>query len=198
MTLNPNARPSGRTPNLKFRLATSELHELFDSETWDRARGYVGAFSSTQASPREIRGEVTGHHGTYTTFLRRVGDSLECACSCLAASEMNCKHSAALGLTYLRDSRSFQAMAARDRIEIRALKDVHKFLERTTLEDLVEEIRDRGITQKQVVQILGINAGLFGSAKRLEKRGRRYGFLNACKLACAYLLGIIEQGGLHR
>ncbi len=67
--------------------------------------------------------------------------------------------------------------------------------DRTSLEDLVAELRDRGITQKQIVEILGINSGLSGSAKRLEKRGRRYGSLNACKLARAYLPGVVERQG---
>jgi hypothetical protein len=108
---------------------------------------------------------------------------------------MDCKHAAALGLTYLRDPGSFKALATADRTEVRALADVVRFLKGTSLEDLVSELQARGITQKQLVDILGINGGLFYSAKRLEKRGRRYGFLNACKLACAYLLDVVEHQG---
>ncbi|MBI2191994.1 MAG: hypothetical protein HYU36_08425 [Planctomycetes bacterium] len=108
---------------------------------------------------------------------------------------MDCKHAAALGLTYLHDPGSFKDIPKTNRTEVRALADVSKFLKGTSLDALVEELRARGITQKQVVEILGINSGLFGSAKRLEKRGRRYGFLNACKLACAYLLEVVEQEG---
>jgi hypothetical protein len=189
----PTKKPGAS--RLLFPLTERELRKSFGEETWRRAQEYVGAFYATEAGPREIRGSVTGHGDTYSTFLRRVGGYLECACSCPAADDMNCKHAAALGLTYLRGPASFKAMAGKNRTEIRAMGDVSKFLKGTTLDDLVKQLQDRGVTQKQVIEILGINQGLFGSAKRLEKRGRRYGFLNACKLACAYLLGVIEKQG---
>lgn len=179
----------------RFPLTEKELRNSFDPKTWGRAQDYVGAFENPEATSREIRGNVTGNYGTYTAILRRIGDSLEFACSCPAADDMDCKHAAALGLTYLRDPGVFQEMAKADRAEVRAVADVSKFLKGSTLERLVEELRARGITQKQVIEILGINSGLFGSAKRLEERGRRYGFLNACKLACAYLLEVIEREG---
>lgn len=191
----PRGRPKIALPRSRFPLTEKELRDTFASKTWERAQDYVGSFFGTEASHREIRGEVTGNYGTYSTVLRRVGDALECACSCPAAEDMDCKHAAALGLTYLRDPGSFKDQAAADRTEVRALVDVSKFLKGTSLEDLVADLRDRGIPQKQIVEILGINSGLFGSAKRLEKRGRRYGFLNACKLACAYLLGVVERQG---
>ncbi len=189
----------GRTktpvPQPRFPLTEKELRRSFDPKTWSRAQDYVGAFENLEITPREIRGNVTGNYGTYTTILRRIGDDLEFACSCPAADDMDCKHAAALGLTYMRDPGSFKEIAAANRAEVRALADVSKFLKGRSLEQLVEELRDRGVTQKQVVEILGINSGLFGSAKRLEKRGRRYGLLNACKLACAYLLEVVEQEG---
>jgi hypothetical protein len=155
----------------------------------------VGTFESPEVASREIRGDVTGNYGTYTAILRRVGNGLECACSCPAADDMDCKHAAALGLTYLREPDAFKEIPTANRTEVRALADVSKFLKGTSLDALVEELRARGIAQKQAVEILGINSELFGSAKRLEKRGRRYGFLNACKLACAYLLDVVEQEG---
>jgi len=192
MARSTTSQPSQRSA---FALTEKELRECFDPKTWSRAQDYVEAFGGREHSPSEIRGIVSGNYGTYTTILRRVGDVLECACSCPAADDMDCKHAAALGLTYLRAPRFFKEIAGRDRTEVRALRDISKFLKGTSLEALVEELRGRGITQKQVVEALGINAGLFASAKRLEKRGRRYGFLNACKLACAYLLETVEEQG---
>jgi hypothetical protein len=194
-SMSPTGSTRGAIPRSRFPLTEKELRDTLASKTWSRAQDYVGGFFGTEACPREIRGEVTGNYGTYTTVLRRVGDALECVCSCPAAEDMDCKHAAALGLTYLRDPGSFKELATADRTEVRALVDISKFLKGTSLEELVTELRDRGITQKQVVEILGINSGLFGSAKRLEKRGQRYGFLNACKLACAYLLGVVESQG---
>ncbi len=87
---------------------------------------------------------------------------------------MDCKHAAALGLTYLREPASFRKMAASDRAEFRALASVSKLLEGTSLERLVAQLRARGITQK---------------------RGRPYGFLNACKLACVFLLEVLDREG---
>jgi uncharacterized Zn finger protein len=68
---------------------------------------------------------------------------------------MECKHAAALGLTYLREPASFREMAASDRSEFRALASVSRLLEGTSLEKLIAQLRARGITQKRLAEILG-------------------------------------------
>ena len=169
-----------------------QLRSRVDAKTYQRAQEYVGHFTHRTIDENEISGKVKGNYGTYITF-HRVSEWLEGRCSCQAADEMFCKHSVALGLTYLEAPESFKKKKKVGRKEITGLDDISRYLSSVTLDDLVKELKGKGITQKRIIEILNMNPGLFSSAKRCEQRGRYYNFLGALKLSCLYLLDLVEQ-----
>jgi uncharacterized Zn finger protein len=170
-----------------------QLRSRVDAKTYQRAQEYIGHFTHRTIDENEISGKVKGNYGTYTTFLRVSDRYLEGRCSCQAADEMFCKHSVALGLTYLEAPENFKKKKKVGRKEITGLDDISHYLSSVTLDDLVKELKEKGITQKRTIEILNMNPGLFGSAKRCEQRGRYYNFLGALKLSCLYLLDLVEQ-----
>ena len=181
---------------INFSFSEAQLRAKVSQKTYQRAQEYVMQFTHQTIQGNEISGKVEGNYGTYTTFLHvsDKGDFLEGRCSCRAADQDFCKHSAALGLTYLATPESFvqkekagkAGKVARE--EIKSLDDVAAYLKRVTLDELVKELKARGTSQKSLLEILKMNPNLFSSAKRCEQRGRYYNFLNALKLACLYLL----------
>jgi len=166
-----------------------QLKSLCNSRTYNRAWKYAGSFIKRTIDGSEISGIVGGNYGDYFTTLNL--KELKATCTCKSGDDL-CKHAIALGLTYIVSPESFRRKEKDVVIKkIRRLSDIPEFLDSVTLDDLVKELKKRKITQKEITRILNMNQNLFISAKRCEKIGHRYNFLNACKLACMYLIEII-------
>ena len=176
-----------------FSLDAKGFRRKFDDKVWVRAQDYVGSFKECQAASREIRGNVIGSAGIYTIRLRRLGRRLECLCTCPAGEYMDCKHAAALGLSYIREPGCFRVLPTSGTTEGRALIALTKEARRTSLGSLLEGLRKRGIGRDLLTKSFGIQARDLTAAIRLKKQGRRRSFQHLLKIACIHLLHAIHH-----
>jgi hypothetical protein len=73
------------------------------------------------------------------------------------------------------------------------LDELEDYLEGITLEELLEECRRRGITQKRLAKMFRLPANFLTVVKSSERKGHYFNFIGACKLACLYVLSMSEQ-----
>ena len=70
------------------------------------------------------------------------------------------------------------------------LDELEQYLEGVTLEQLLDECRQRGITQKRLAGMFRLPPGFLSVVKRSERMGHYFNFIGACKLACLYVLSL--------
>jgi uncharacterized Zn finger protein len=110
------------------------------------------------------------------------------ACSCYIGKHGYCHHCAALALTYLNDPASFQEIKPKPLTTLKELADLHEYLQGTTLDALLQELKAHGITQKAFAQAIGMSSRHLSAVKSSELRNRFYHELGATKLACLWVL----------
>ncbi|HEY4721601.1 MAG TPA: hypothetical protein VII92_07115 [Anaerolineae bacterium] len=62
-----------------------------------------------------------------------------------------------------------------------------------TLEELLAECRQRGITQKRLAGMFRLPPNFLSVVKRSERIGHYFNFIGACKLACLYVLSLPDS-----
>jgi len=75
-------------------------------------------------------------------------------------------------------------------MNIKTIDQVEEEIKRVTLNELLGELKDRGITQKRLAKMFGMQPNFLTTVKRCERKGHYYKFLGACKMGCIYLLGL--------
>ena len=65
---------------------------------------------------------------------------------------------------------------------------MNQYLQGTTLDALLQELKTHGITQKAFAQAIGMNSRHLSAVKSSELRNRFYHELGATKLACLWVL----------
>lgn len=73
------------------------------------------------------------------------------------------------------------------------LNELETYLQDTSLESLLDECRQRGITQKRLAEMFRLPSNFLSVVKRSERKGHYFNFIGACKIACLYVLEIDEQ-----
>jgi hypothetical protein len=63
-----------------------------------------------------------------------------------------------------------------------------EYLRGVTLDDLIEQLRAIGITQKAFAESLGMNTRHLSAVKSSERRNRYFNELGAIKVACLWFL----------
>lgn len=160
---------------------------------WPQAGGpkvtrYVGQFWDRQRRERRITAVVEGNHGDYTVVVEAREDSLWSACSCYIGKHGGCHHCVALGKTFLADPASFVVIEKVARTAVTDLDSLQAYLNSVTLDDLVKELRDKGITQKAFCESIGMASQHLSAVKSSELRNRRFHELGATKLAVLWVL----------
>ena len=97
--------------------------------------------------------------------------------------------------TFLQEPKSFKVIRCKTRKEVKTLEDVAPYLKGITLETLLQDLKEQGITQKQVAESIGMSPRHLSAVKSSELRHRYFHELGATKLACVWLL---EQFGQAR
>lgn len=158
----------------------------------DKARRYVGQFYNATRRGTKITAQVEGNHGTYTVSVQAEGQHLTSACSCYTGKGGDCHHCHALGLTFLNDPSAFQEIRPKTLNEIQSLPELEEYLQGTTLDALLRELRVKGVTQKAFAESIGMNPRHLSAIRSSELRNRYYNELGATKLACLWVLEHIK------
>ena len=176
-----------------MRRSTVEVLKSLIQQDWPqtpsaKSRPYVGVFFDRTRTGRKITARVEGNHGAYTVSIENKGKYLDSACSCYIGRDGDCHHCHALALTFLKDADSFTVTKTRRRKEVRTVADVSSYLKGVTLDSLLKQLKDQGITQKALAEGMGMNSRHLSAIKSSELRNRYFNELGATKLACLWVL----------
>lgn len=156
-----------------------------------KAQRYVGKFWGRTRRGNKITGMVAGNHGNYTVSIETQESLLRSRCSCYIGKHGSCHHCAALGLTFLAEPDSFIVLP---QVVVTAvdrpgnLAELQAYLDGVTLDDLVKQMRGKGITQKAFCEAVGMSTQHLSAVKSSELRNRRFHELGAIKLAVLWVL----------
>ncbi len=157
-----------------------------------KAQNYIGKFFGGTRVAARISAQVAGNYGIYTVSIEAKEGGLVSACSCYIGKGGYCHHCEALAWTFLQDPTCFQVIETRKLEEVRSLDDVHSYLVGVTLETLLKQLREKGITQKAFAESIGMNPRHLTAIKSSEARNRYFNELGATKLACLWVLEHVE------
>ena len=152
--------------------ALDQLHTAIKRQ-WSRvpsqkAKPYVNAFSAAVRSGSKITAKVVGNHGTYTVSVQLDPQGLTSACSCYIGKHGYCHHCEALALTFLSDPSLFKVVTPKERTDVRTLTDVQAYLQSVTLEALLAQLKEHGITQKAFAEQIGMHTRHLAAIKSSE------------------------------
>lgn len=169
-----------------------QLHTAIKRQ-WSRvpskkAQPYVNAFTAAIRSGTKITAKVVGNHGTYTVSIQLDSQGLTSACSCYIGKHGSCHHCEALAITFVQDPSRFQIVTPTRRKDVRALTDVQAYLQSVTLEALLTQLKEKGMTQKAFAEQIGMHTRHLAAIKSSELRHHYFNELGATKLACLWAL----------
>jgi uncharacterized Zn finger protein len=202
--MNPTAftcqKPGRATGYIRMsEVAEAELEQLQTAirRRWSRAPSkkatpYVNAFTTKVRSGAKISANVVGNHGIYTVSIQLDAKGLTSACSCYIGKHGNCHHCEALAHTFIQEPSPFKVIKPKQRKDVRNLTDVQAYLRSVTLDDLLGQLKAKGITQKAFAEQIGMNPRHLTAIKSSELRHHYFNELGATKLAC---LWVLEQVG---
>jgi uncharacterized Zn finger protein len=159
-----------------------------------KVKRYVDKFWDRSRRERRITAVVQGNHGNYTVSIEAQAGGLSSACNCYIGKSGGCHHCAALGMTYLAKPDSFTVIEPVEKTAVTGLGSLKGYLNGVTLDELVKEMRAKGITQKAFCEAVGMSTQHLSAVKSSELRNRRFHELGAIKLA---VLWVTERLGKH-
>lgn len=154
----------------------------------EKSRRYVGKFFDRVRTGKKIVAKVEGNHGTYTVSIAAKGEDADSACSCYIGGNGYCHHCHALALTFLKEADSFTVVKQKRLKGVKAVSDLPAFLRGKSLNALLTQLKELGITQKALAQGMGMNPRHLAAINSSEKRNRYFNELGATKLACLWVL----------
>jgi len=153
-----------------------------------KTQRYVGRFFSRTLTGTKILAKVTGNHGDYTVSIALDAHRVTAACSCYIGKGGDCHHCAALAQTFLDDPVSFEEVHPPERKQVGGLPELQAYLAGVTLDELLAQLKARGITQKAFAEGIGMNPRHLGAIKSSELRNHFFNELGATKLACLWVI----------
>jgi uncharacterized Zn finger protein len=157
----------------------------------EKVTRYVGKFFDRQRIGKKITVRVVGNHGTYTVSLSVKAGRADGACSCYVGRN-GCHHCVALAKTFMDNPESFVAVAGKRRTNIRTLDDLASYLKYVTLAKLIDQMKERGVTQTAFAESIEMNPRHLAAIKSSEARHRYFNELGATKLAVLWVIENVE------
>ena len=171
-----------------IKLSEEQLREFFMPELLSRAEGSIGQITDCIIKDGRLHGCIKGNHGIYSIELE-VSPKIHAKCSCKKGSEGNlCKHSAALGLTYIYTPWYFKCKDNIDRNLLKNTDDIAFYIAVTPLKQLLSELRDRNINASSVSDITRLPLQQIFAAVKDDDNNIPHLNVEMCKIACMYLL----------
>lgn len=167
------------------------LKKTWSNRVSSKAKGYIGSFFDMQIKDGVILARVKGNHGTYTVSLKLENNHINASCSCYKGGY--CHHSEALAHTYVQNPRDFKVVKSKTLKQVKTLNDLNSYLNSTTLDKLIRELKSKGITQKDFAESIGMSTRHLSAVKSSELRNRYFHELGATKLACLWVLDHLSQ-----
>ncbi len=179
-----------------------ELENIIEAN-WHHAshpkvQRYVGKFFERTRTERKVMAKVHGNHGVYTVSIEAKEKGTRSACSCYIGKGGGCHHCHALARTFLNNPDSFKVVEKKELRKVVNVEDVADYLQGTTLEELLKDLKAAGIKQKDFAESIGMNPRHLSSIKSSELRNRYYNELGATKLACLWMIERCKRAGKSR
>jgi uncharacterized Zn finger protein len=175
--------------NSDIEILTKSIQKKWSLPIGDKAKAYVGRFSDRIRIGTKIVAKVVGNHGTYTVSIQASSElTATSACSCFIGKGGYCHHCAALAITFLEAPESFDEKVAKNFDDLKGLNEVAEYLESITLESLIAQLKEKGVSQKTFAESIGMSTQHLSAIKSSELRNRFYHELGATKLACLWML----------
>ena len=166
----------------------SSIQRRWSTPPSDKAKQYIGKFFNATRMGLKITAKVEGNYGTYTVSIQATEPNLQAACSCYIGASGYCHHCEALAATFLNNTSAFREIQPKSLNDLQNLADLHEYLLSITLDDLLKELRAKGITQKALAESIGMNSRHLSAIKSSELKNRYHYELGATKLACLWIL----------
>jgi uncharacterized Zn finger protein len=173
-------------PLIDANTINAALANTWSSKPSSKAKAYIGKFFNTQLRDSVILAKVAGNHGTYTVSLALEGNRLEAHCSCYKGGY--CHHSEALAHTYVMNAKDFKIVKSKTLKQVKTLDDLNGYLKGVTLENLIQQLKSKGITQKDFAESVGMSTRHLSAVKSSELKNRYFHELGATKLACLWVI----------
>jgi len=175
-------------PTSDLEILKSAIQKNWSPRPNDKAKRYVGQFLDAARLGTKITAKVIGNHGTYTVSIQVSERILTSACSCYIGKRGGCHHCQALAITFLQNPARFKELKQRKLEEVGELTDIVEYLRSVTLDELIQELKKAGITQKAFAESIGMSSQKLLAIKASERRNRYFHELGATKLACLWVL----------
>lgn len=154
----------------------------------EKAQRYIGQFFDATRFGTKIAARVEGNYGTYRVSVEAQEAGVTSACSCYIGKHGGCHHCHALALTFLQQPEQFVELKSRPLEQVNVPADLPEYLRSITLEQLLDDLKAHGITQKSFAEAMGMNPRHLTAVKSSEGRNRYFNELGAIKLACLWML----------
>ena len=175
-------------PQTEPAVLTAAIKQNWPKTPTEKSRRYVGKFFDRVRTGKKIVAKVEGNHGIYTVSITAKGADADAACSCYIGGDGYCHHCHALALTFLKEAETFTVVKEKNLKEISAVSALPAFLRGKSLDALLTQLKELGITQKALAQGMGMSSRHLAAINSSEKRNRYFNELGATKLACLWVL----------
>ncbi|MDP4175952.1 MAG: hypothetical protein Q8933_18385 [Bacteroidota bacterium] len=172
---------------MNIKIFKDETNRRWGKKPGMKALQYLGQFFNRTISKNKIKARVEGNFGTYTVSIILEDKDIKSTCSCYIGKEGYCHHCEALAYTYLNEPESFKKNPVVRSITEKTPESIKNYLENITLESILERLKEKGITQKEFAEMIGMNPRKLAAIKSSELRNRYYNELGAVKLACLWI-----------
>jgi len=163
-----------------------------------KVQRYIGKFFEGTRTGNKLAAKVHGNYGVYTVSIEAKEKGTRSACSCYIGKGGGCHHCHALARTFLNNPDSFKIVEKKELRKVANVEDVADYLQGTTLEELLKELKAVGVKQKDFAESIGMNPRHLSSIKSSELRNRYYNELGATKLACLWVIEHTRRAGKSR
>ena len=157
-----------------------------------KVKQYVGQFFAGEVAGKKITAHVIGNHGTYRVTIIAKENRIDSACSCYIGKHGGCHHTSALALTFLKQPEIFHIVEPQARKGVRTLEDLARYVKSTSLEELLQQLKEKGIKQSEFAESIGMASQHLSAVKSSAARNRFFYELGATKLACLWVLENIK------
>ncbi|MBN1429055.1 MAG: hypothetical protein JXB07_11765 [Anaerolineae bacterium] len=169
------------------------LSQHWPPSSSEKVRRYIGKFYECKRIGTKIVALVQGNHGVYTVSIQMTEQAITSACSCYIGKHGYCHHCAALAATFLNDPGSFTEIVPKRLEQVQDVPDLPDYLTHVTLDELIGQLRAKGITQKAFAESIGMSTRHLSAIKSSERGNRRFHELGAVKLACLWMMEHFDQ-----
>lgn len=170
------------------KLTEDQLRNDFSPEATARAEGSVGQFYDCVVKNGDLYGKIKGNHGSYEVTLFTSKSPLSGHCECKASTTGLCKHTAALGLSYLYTPWIFKSADKIDRKKLQTVDDIQFYIAITPVKELFEEMKAEGISLSRFSELTKVPMQHISQIIKNNEAGIPNSLTEVIKLSCMYLL----------